>query len=175
MALLHYFTPVRNGGLPDPEGALSSILPLQAIEQANQEVSAITQEEVMKKRGPYKDSHPRQRAPIGKYACKNGMVAAARQLSRPINESSARSINLVEQTRKRRAKRIHQLPSKKRGRPTLLWADLDKKVQVYIRKVRKGGGTVSNRVVIAAARGILLKCDRTMLVEYGGPVLLNKR
>ena len=52
MALLRYFTPVRNGGLPDPEGSLSSVLSPQAIEQANQEVLAVIQEE-QKKRGTY--------------------------------------------------------------------------------------------------------------------------
>ena len=110
MALLRYFTPVRNGGLPDPEGSLSSVLSPQAIEQANQEVSAVVQEEQKKKRGTYHKLTPETRAAIGTYASENGVVAAARyfssKLDRPINESSVRSIKkayLVEQTRKRRA------------------------------------------------------------------------
>ena len=32
---------------------------------------------------------------------------------------------------------------------------------------------VSARIAIAAARGILLSCDRSKLVEFGGPVELN--
>ena len=58
----------------------------------------------------------------------------------------------MEQTRKRRAEEdptVAILPPKKRGRPTLL----DKKVQAHVRKVREGGGDISNRVVVAAARG----------------------
>lgn len=53
----------------------------------------------------------------------------------------------MEQTRKRRAEEVQKvatLPPKKRGEPTLLGADLDKKVQAYIRRVREG-------VVLAAA------------------------
>jgi len=74
----------------------------------------------------------------------------------------------VEQTRKRRAEEVQTvatLPPKKRGKPTLLGANLDKKVQAYIRKVREGGSAISNRVVLAAARGILLKYGHTSLLN----------
>ena len=139
------FKPVRNRGLPGPEGSLSSILSLQAIKQANQEVSVV-QEEQIKKRGTYHRLTPETRAVNGMYASE----VFTRKLDGPSNESSVRSIKkayLMEQTRKRRAEedpRGVTLPPKKRGRPTLLGADLDKKVQVYIRKVREGGGAISN-------------------------------
>jgi len=73
------------------------------------------------------------------------MAAAARyfsrKLDRPINESSVRSLKktyLVKQTRKRRAEEDSTVAtlSKNRERPTLLGANLDNKVQVYIRKIR---------------------------------------
>ena len=35
--------------------------------------------------------------------------------------------------------------------------------------------TVSARIAIAAARGIILKCDRSMLVEFGGYIQLNRQ
>ena len=44
---------------------------------------------------------------------------------------------------------------------------MDRKVQVYLRKIREG-------VNVAAATGILLKYGCTKLAEYRGPVLLNK-
>ena len=66
------------------------------------------------------------------------------------------------------------LPAKKRGRPVLLGEDLDGKVQLYLKKVREGGGVVSARIAMAAARGILLSCDQTKLVEFGGHVELNR-
>ena len=61
---------------------------------------------------------------------------------------------------------------KKRGRLLLLGADLDMKIQAYLKKVRDGGGAISSRIIFAATRGILLKCDRTCLSEFGGPVTL---
>ena len=48
------------------------------------------------------------------------------------------------------------LPLKKRERPVLLGEELDSKVQLYLKKVREGGGVVSARIAMAAARGIVL-------------------
>ena len=69
---------------------------------------------------------------------------------------------------------LSQLPTRKRGRRVLLGDDLDRKVQLYLKKVREGGGVVSARIAMAAARGIVLTCDRSMLVEFGGHVELNR-
>ena len=51
---------------------------------------------------------------------------------------------------------------------------MDLKVQMYLKKVREGGGVVTARITMAAARGILLTCDRSMLAEFGGHVHLNR-
>ena len=64
---------------------------------------------------------------------------------------------------------------KKRGRPVLLGETLDKKVQQYLTRVRDGGGVVSARIAMAAARGILMSCNRSRLVEFGGDVELNRQ
>ena len=64
---------------------------------------------------------------------------------------------------------------RKCGRPLLLGQELDTKVQLYLKKVRDGGGAVSAQIAIAAAWGILLKCDRTKLAELGGHVELNRQ
>ncbi len=69
---------------------------------------------------------------------------------------------------------IAALPVKKRGRKVLLGEDLDRKVQIYLKTVREGGGAVSARITMAAARGIVLKCDRSVLAEFGGPIELNR-
>ena len=69
---------------------------------------------------------------------------------------------------------VVSLPVKKRGRSLLLGEDLDAKVQLYLKNVRKGGGVVSSRIAMAAARGILLSYDKYRLAEFGGPVLLNR-
>ena len=55
----------------------------------------------------------------------------------------------------------------------MLGTELDDKVQLYLRKVREGGGVVSARIAVAAAWGILLSCNKNMLYENGGHVSLN--
>ena len=68
---------------------------------------------------------------------------------------------------------ITTLPVSKRGRTVLLGNELDEKVQAYLRRVRDGGGVVSARIAIAAARGILLSTDKLKLLECGGHIQLN--
>ena len=57
------------------------------------------------------------------------------------------------------------MPEKERGRPLLLGKDLDKKLQLYVKKVREGSAVVSSKVVMAAARGILKAYDRRRLAD----------
>lgn len=66
------------------------------------------------------------------------------------------------------------LPLKKRRRPYLLGEDLDRKLQLYVKKVREGGGVVTARILIAAARGIIVACERSRLVEFGGHIQLSR-
>ena len=47
--------------------------------------------------------------------------------------------------------------------------ELDTSVQMYLKKVREA---VSARIMMAAARGILLKCE---LVEFGGHIELTRQ
>ena len=69
---------------------------------------------------------------------------------------------------------ITTLPTKKRGRPLLLGPVIDDKVQQYLKAIRRSGGTVNTAIAMAAAKGIVLKTDRTLLVEYGGHIDLHK-
>ena len=69
---------------------------------------------------------------------------------------------------------VTSLPVQKRGRPYLLGDKLDKLLQMYIRKIRDGGGSVSTRIVVAAARGLLLSYDKIKLEEFGGSLRLNR-
>ena len=69
---------------------------------------------------------------------------------------------------------ITALPSQKRSRPVLLGSSVDAMVQNNLEKVRDEGGVVSARIAMAAARGILLSCDKTILAEFGGHVQLNR-
>ena len=185
MALLRYFK--QKDGLPDPRGALSLSMPSSAIAQANTEVQKAIDSEKPRKRGPYKRYSSTIRAEIGKYASHHGVAAAARYFSRKceksVSETTVRSIRsaYLQGRRKRTAEldeedaEIIALPLQKRGRPVLLGQELDSQVQMYLKKVREGGGAVSARIVMAAARGILLKCDRSKLVEFGGYIELNRQ
>ena len=57
------------------------------------------------------------------------------------------------------------LSPKKRGRPILLGAHIDKQVQLYLKKIREHGGVITVSVVVAAARGILMAQDKSLLAE----------
>ena len=61
----------------------------------------------------------------------------------------------------------------KRGRPLLLGGRLDTMVQKYLKEVREGGGVVTARVAIAAARAIIPTQDRSQLRELGGHIELT--
>ena len=65
------------------------------------------------------------------------------------------------------------LPNKKCGRPVLLGEVLRGKVQKYLVR-RDGGGVVSKRIAMATIRGILMLCNRSRLVEFGGDVQLQR-
>ena len=123
---------------------------------------------------------PSVRADIGRYASHHDVTAAvsifSRKLNHTINTSTILSIKkaYLEGMKENRTVEdsgdLSELPTKKRGRRFLLGDDLDQKVQLYLKKVREGGGVVSARIAMAAARGIVLTCDRSMLVEFGGHV-----
>ena len=125
---------------------------------------------------------------MGKYTSHHGPRATARHFSRKLGENvsestirSIRSAYLEGINRKRPVEldeeegEIVALPVKKHGRPVLLGRELDTLVQKYLRKVRDGGGAISARIVMAATRGIILKCDRNKLVEFGGHIEINRQ
>ena len=80
--------------------------------------------------------------------------------------------------RKRRAEEddltVTSLPAKKLGRPLLLGEELERKIQLYLKAIRESGGVVNTAIALGAARGIILKLNRTMLLENGGHVDLTK-
>ena len=114
----------------------------------------------------------------------HGASAAARYFTRKLHTTVSRStvksirdLYLIEVKRKRQhagSGAIDDLPEKKRGRKLLLGEHLDEKLQLYIRKTREGGGAVTTRIVMAAARGLLLASNRNILAEYGGDVRINR-
>ena len=61
---------------------------------------------------------------------------------------------------------MDHLPPKKQDRKVMLGSEVDEKVQVYVRCVSEGGGSISSRLVIAGAKCILLSSNRSLLAEY---------
>ena len=188
MSILQYFkrtsSPSSSSSLPDPNGALSCVVPPRAIQMANEMVTDLTQ--TAKKRGQYNSFSPQLRAAMGKYSSVHGSTRAARYytrvLKKPICESTIRSIAKAYQDELHQKHQrddpdedeIRELPIKKRGRPLLLGEELDKQVRLYLQKIRDNNGSVSNRLVIAGAKGIVSAQDKSLLVENGGHILLNK-
>ena len=179
MSILQYFN--RLNGLPDPNGSLSTSLPSRAIAMANSEVQK--SDKRSKKRGSYYEYSPEDRAVIGKYAKTNGLTAASRYFSRklkhPVSISTVTSMKRMyvkeQEIRKRKSadtgdeyQEIVAL-QKKRGRPLLL-GDIDKRVQAYLKKVRDTGGVINSRIIMSAARGLVLYYNPSLLKEKGGHV-----
>ena len=121
---------------------------------------------------------PKERAKIGKYAMIHGVSAATKLFSRKLNiklsETTVHSIHdgYLEELKQRRwagdSEPLTSFPEKQYGRSLLLGNNLDEKLQLYVNKIREGCGVVSSKIVMAAARGMLLASDRSKLAEYGG-------
>ena len=126
---------------------------------------------------------PSVRAQVGRYALHHGVAEAARYFSRKLghrlSKTTVASLKkaYVKGVRENRAEGesvdLATLPPKKRGRRVLLGDDLDKKVQMYLRKLREGGGVVSARIAVAAARGIVHTYNKSLLAEFGGHIELT--
>ena len=69
---------------------------------------------------------------------------------------------------------VHELPEKRRGRPLLLGAELDRQVQAYINSLRKSGAVVNTAIVMACAEGIVRSKDSNLLSSNGGHISLTK-
>ena len=102
-----------------------------------------------------------------------------RKLQSPISQSTVRSIRdayrleLKQRRQSQDCEIVAKLPKKKQGRKLLIGENLDRKVQLYLSKLREGRGTITTRIVMAATKGLLLVSNRNIPVEYGGHVQLN--
>ena len=68
---------------------------------------------------------------------------------------------------------VTAIPCKKRGRPLTL-DDFDQDVQNFIRGMRKAGSPINTTCILAAAQGIVVSKDCTLLVEHRGHIKLTK-
>lgn len=172
--------------LPSARGLLSTLVPSSAIASANREVEQVLREQLPtssqthSKRGPYRKYSPELRAQIAKYACSNGLKRASEYFSRKLGKNvSITTINsmkksyLIEKKKADPCVEIATLPFNKRGRPYLLGERLDQQVQAYIRILREQGGIVTASIVVAAAKGIIMATNSSLLRDFGGHIHLN--
>ena len=82
-------------------------------------------------------------------------------------------VSKVRQKRARDEGVVAILPCHKRGRRLLVGDVIDNQVQSYLRRVCNGGGIVTARIAVVAARGILLACDRSKLAVFSGHIRLG--
>ena len=114
------------------------------------------------KRKPYTKYSADECFKIGKYASKNGPIAAVRKFEKQfpnMNESSARTFKkkyeseLDDAKRQGRAKPT-SIPLKPQGRPLLL-GELDGLVQQYILAASNRGNVISRNIAVSAAKVIM--------------------
>ena len=190
MSILNYFqrVPKPSDSLPDPNGSLSSKLPPSAIQQTNNYVSPVIEKQATGRRGSYLVFTPSQRFQVGKRASEHGVTSTLRYYSKhfpdlPLKETSVRRLKNEYCTSLKRPRprgdtsiedAVPELPSKKTGRPLLLGNDLDKQVREYVKYLRECSTAVNTAVVIAAAEGIIMNKDASLLSSNGGGICLTK-
>ena len=141
-------------------------------------------DEKKKKRGEYNKYSDEAKLKIGKYACEHGVMKAVRHFKeKNVKESTVRDWKKIyERVLKEKCAiaepgdevTVLSLPCKPRGRPTLLGENLDKDLQQLVLELRSRGSPISTSVVLGLGRGLLLKHNKRMLVEFGGSIQLNK-
>ncbi|XP_019635711.1 PREDICTED: uncharacterized protein LOC109478536 [Branchiostoma belcheri] len=169
--------PSTTPGLPNPMDTKNP----EATAAANREVERVIAESASRKRkrGTYGHYSPEMRAKIARVCVEVGASKAARRLSaevgRELNESTVRSIkNSYTKELKRLGKdSIENFPRKNTGRPLML-GDLDDQLKEYTQNLRRAGGVVNRLVVQGAARGLVARKDRSLLVEHGGHIRISK-
>ena len=185
--------------LPKTDGPLSTLMPTSAIEAANKavrdtlldsETSAVTEtdggnDSVTKRRGNYQFFSPKEKAELGKRAAEYGITSTIRYFARVDRQERSLSpstlfawkehyLKELQKRKRDELPEVKELPPKKRGRPLLLGAELDARVQLYVKEMRKNGVVINTSVVMAAAEGIVMHHDANLLAKNGGPIVITK-
>ena len=191
MSLYRYFKPVSQANLPNPNSKEHG-LPAAAVRAANEKINRVLEEDAgpstsgtsskdassKKRRGMYGVYDAELRAKIGRYAAQNGVMNAKRkfstELKKNLNESTVRVMKEAYLREKKFDNDVTMLPKGQRGRPVLLGKEWDGKAKAYVSAVRKSGGSVSTKLVIAGTKGLLQAAKPPILAEHGGSVTIDK-
>ena len=138
-----------------------------------------------KKRGPYLKFSPEEKAEIGRYASEHGVMKAMKRFeAKSVKESSIRDWKRAyEKELKERVSNakpgemvsVDSLTGSKQGRPPLLGVKLDEQLQGKVISMRSRQAVINSNVVLGLARALLLKSDKNLLHDFGGPIALDKK
>ena len=80
------------------------------------------------------------------------------------------------ETRKRAREEliVSEVKPAKCGQPLLLGEAIDNKIQQYLTKLGECAGVVNTAITVACVKEIVLKIDKTQLVENGGHLNLTR-
>ena len=127
---------------------------------------------------------PKEKAVIAKYACEHGVAKAVKHFKgQELKKSTVRDWKTAYESQLKtkfinakegQTPSVDILDSKKRGRPPLLGVKLDHQVQDKILSLWAHQAAINSGVVISVARALLLKHNKALLSEFGGPLTLEK-
>lgn len=188
MALLRYFA---KSSLSLPT-AKDTGLGEATTKEANTAVQRVLEQSMQggnstgRKRKIYTSFSDEQRAAIGRYAAEHSNAAAVKKFKgdfeHGLGESTVRLFKKKYLEELKRAKEnaqagkvpeVKKITAKIRGRPLLL-GEFDSDVQMYIKALRKAGTPISVPVVLAAAEGVIMAKNRSILLKNGGHIELNR-
>ena len=193
MSIYKYFSkkPKATGvALPSPN-EVQKVLPTTVLainKEVEKVVAGSTSEEksaVTGKRGPYVKLTASQKALVRRRAAEHGVTSAlhhfkTRNSEFDLKETTVRRLKKEYLTELKKRKRdevsepVVELPSKKRGRPTLLSTQMEEEIRAYISVLRENGSVVNTAITIASARGVVLSHDASSLATNGGHIDLSK-
>lgn len=183
MALLKYFS----RALPTAEQTgIGKVATREANKAVTEELhhSEANQTKLQRKKKAYSVFSGEQCAAIGKYAAEHSNAAAVKTFKGDFDgQLGENTVQLFKrkyygELSKAKASKPQEvvegksIPNKKRRRPLTL-EDIDREVQAHIKALRKAGTPVSIQVVLAAAEGIVMAKDRTLLRSNGGTIELK--
>ena len=157
-----------------------------ALESARQFAEAVDKEDIeLKSKECKRKSSERHvydestKTAIGKHALMHGNKSAVKTFSIilgfDVTECTVRNFKRETEKQIKDGKDIHdvQTMGKKQGRPLLLPEEIDD-LRQFIKSLHLCGSPVSSSIVLAAAKGIVIHKNQSVLKEFGGSVELIK-
>ena len=170
-------------------GTLSTLMPSTAISATN---SSVKKEMKRSARSPYLILTPAQRYQVGKRAAEHRVTSTIRYYAQKfpdlaLKEASIQRLKniyqaslklgnapVTDEQNSQGTSDVKEFPLKKTGHPLLLGEELDQQVRHYLAELRTRGGVINTCVAIAFGIGIVTSKDATLLVKYGGNIVLIK-